>query len=535
MSAQRFDELKRHYRCEETFAALALSDAFPGWLVFEHPESAVDLAPDIVAGPHPGRPYVVVCVTRGSAQNAVQVKAWRDTYECLLYRRAHPQALLVRVVFGERGSPTWARAMERIFDVHVWIRDLPEGAKTEAFLHHLTQTGDVPPAKELWRERLPVFARVCLDAFAQKLRFGKPVGGIDSIGTVSTDLCEPFTPTALRRAVIIGALAGQLERKIPQVAPENRPELCAWRVCDARGRLLAPFSDWVAVSRSCVGSACFDAFVHRAQPLCEVSRQRLRAVTPMLNFFHEWYKRLIAYDNPPQHLRAHLQLTPEICAQFRGHPVLLALRYLLKTQGKDAFGHSRLLAQLNQGRDTHDLLRAGQWFSGKQHPPEHLPWERVFSWVVQAADILNHTPNLVRRIGELIFYDEAMKNPHVEPLYWLLQSIDREVFQLQPRRATFLDPLGRVGTVRCVCYGHTVFHWKSAYDGHRDKTKELAAKGMALRLLHPHDRYVLLLDGDFTERDVGSLAATGAWDVIVPVSSWNTEGATVVRQFLRKK
>jgi len=531
---QRFDESKRHYRWEEAFAALALEAAFPQWPVFEHPEGAVDLVPDVVAGPSPGHPRAVVCVTRGSAQNAVQVKAWRDAYELLLYRRTHPQAILIRVVFGERGSKAWAHAMERLFDVHAWIRDLPGGAETEAFLHGLTREGGAVPGRAILLERLPAGARVCLNALAGQMRQGH-AADVSTGGhlAASADLCEPFAPTALRRAVILGALAGSLEEDGRKVARAAAEELRAWGVCDARGYLLESWARQVVFARAAVGGGCFSELVRQAAPLCRVSRQRLRAAGRMLDFFRDWFFRLSACGDPERRLGLQLRLDPHACAPFGGHPVLLAMRYLLKAHGKDAFGHSRLLAQLGQGRDTHDLLRAGRWFSGQEPIPEHLPWERVFPWVAQAADILKSMPDPARRIGDLIFYDEAMKNPHVEPLAWLLESLKTGDWVWEPRRATLLDPSGRVGTVRCLRYGNTVFHWKSAHEGHRDKTKELAAKGMAMRLLQPRARYVLLIDGDFTERDAGSLAEAGAWDAIVPISSWNTEGRVFVQDLLR--
>ncbi len=529
----RYDELKRHYRWEEAFVAEAARKAFPRCRVNAHPETAVDLVPDVVVEMRPGVPRAVVCVTRGSAQNAVQVKAWRDTYECLLHRRAHPRAVLVRVVFGERGSPAWACAMERLFDVHVWVRDLPGGAEAEAFLHRYTRERPLAPGDALLQSPLPPAVRKCLDALAGRIRAGRVGAGAEPHVAAGTDLCEPFSPTALRRAVVLGGLAG-LAGRGDRVPAETMPEMQAWGVCDARGCLLPPWAEWMESARAAVGLRAFADLVGRALPSCAVSRKRLRAALQMLDFFREWHACLSRKKNPGQNLGRELRMDPAACASFGGHPVLLALRYLLKLHGKDAFGHSRLLERLELGRDTHDLLQAGRWFGGKEPLPESLPWERIWPWVEEAATILASAPNPLRRIGDLIFHDEAMKNPHVEPLVWLLQSAGGENWTWEPRRPTILEPEGTVATVRCLRHGRTAFHWKTTHEGHRDKTKELAAKGMAMRMLQPKERYVLLLDGDFGERDAGALAGAGAWDLIVPVSSWRNEGEAAIRRILRE-
>jgi len=535
MTPPRADTAKRHFRFEECFVALALEAAFPKKPIRLHPaEAAVDLAPDIVVGPA-SAPQIVASVTRLSAQNAVQVKAWRDVYELLLYRRLHPGARVFRVLFGEPGAASWNRALETVFDVHLFVRELPEGVACERFLHALTeQAHDVPMelTREALRARMTPPVRVCLQALAGRLAVKHRALALSGALPDRTCLTEPFFPTALRRSVIFLGM-------FPELAPDARGrvspgELAPWfgrlGLITPGGALAAPWRTWVETAQSAVGRRAFARLSAEAVAPSLRIRTRLLQLQRTLTHFRAWFAAVSACDHPARAVAGRLRVDAGECAACGGHPVLLALRNLLKLEGGDAFGNARILHQLGRGRDTSDLYRVSRWFSGEEPTDPADPWENLWPWFERAAAQVGATTDLERRLFAPLFFDEAMKNRQIEPLGQLLREAVGGAGAWQVRHPTFLDPSGKVGTVRCYRVGDTVFHWKTAHDGHRDKTKELAAKGVAMRLLAPRERFVLLTDGDFSEKDLGALAACGGWDWVIPVSSWQKEGAAAVRR-----
>ncbi len=538
MPSPRTDPAKRHYRLEEMFVQLALRLAFPRQAVHLHPAlAAVDLAPDLVVGSM-SSPRVVVGVTRLSAQNAVQVKAWRDLYELLLYRRQHPRTRVLRVLFGEPGAASWNRALERVFDLHLFVRGLDGGAHTERLLHRLTAGVAGVPAKEAasWLEaRLDATARCCLARLAGHLAVRGPVYVLPEAPCDRTLVTEPFHPTALRRAVVLLGIFPELAR-LPPISGEPIPAgwLESMGFMGGDGRLAEPWRGWVEGARGAVGRRALTALVEEAVAPSRRVRTRMLQSGRTLAYFETWYGRLAAFARPGRHLARALRLPANECAACGGHPALLALRNLLKLDGGDTFGNARLLAGLGLGRDTSDLYRVSRWFSGEEPPDETADWDAVWPWFERAFALLRDTPGVERRLVWPLFYDEAMKNRQVDPLGRLLRIALDGQGSWQARHPTFLDPAGGVATVRCWRLGDTVYHWKSAHDGHRDKTKELAAKGVAMRAVCPGERFVLVIDGDFCDRDLSALAAAGGWDLVLPVSSWQREGAAALRASRRR-
>ncbi|PKN45443.1 MAG: hypothetical protein CVU59_09060 [Deltaproteobacteria bacterium HGW-Deltaproteobacteria-17] len=545
MKPHRDDPAKRHFRFEELFVALALEKAFPEQSVRLHPaEAAVDLAPDIVMG-SPSSPQIVVSVTRLSAQNAVQVKAWRDVYELLLYRRLHPSARVFRVLFGEPGAASWNRALEQVFDVHLFVRALPDGTACERLLHELTGRGrDLPahagrhdgdPAgRDFLIANLDGPSRACLNQLAERLAGRKDAPAFRGLLPGSTSLTEPFFPTALRRTIVLLGMFPELAATDARGRVTLAMAQEAWfrkaGIMASGGVLAQPWRGWVQSAHAAVGRRTLERLVAQAAGPSRRIRTRVLQVRRTLAHFGAWFEALAACDDPPRALAGSMAADTDTCAACGGHPVLLALRNLLKLDGGDAFGNARLLHQLGLGRDTSDLYRVSRWFSGEEPPDPDAPWQNLWPWFERAQAILGSTTDLETRVFAPLFFDEAMKNRQIEPLGQLVRELVGEAGTLQVRHPTFLDPTGAVGTVRCFRVRYTVIHWKTAHDGHRDKTKELAAKGVAMRLAAPRERFVLLTDGDFTERDLGALASSGGWDWVIPVSSWQKEGASVLRR-----
>jgi len=539
MHPRRADPAKRHYRLEEVFVALALERAFTDEPVHLHPAlAAVDLAPDLVVGAMTV-PRLVASVTRLSAQNAVQVKAWRDLYELALYRRQQPRTKVVRVLFGPPGAASWNRALGRVFDLHLFVRGLPGGEATERLLHGLTgETGgepDGPQVRPWLAGRLNAAAMDCLAHLADHLCQVRRRPGMQATPGEETRLTEPFAPTALRRAVILLGIfpelgiAGGLERAAPSPGEPVPPGwLREMGFLCADGALADPWRGWIEGAKAAVGGRTLGVLAAEAVAPSRRVRTRMRQVTRTLACFDAWLERLSALDDPARHLAGALRTDAATCDACGGHPVLLALRNLLKLDGGDAFGNARLLEGLGLGRDTSDLYRVSRWFSGQEPPDLAANWAALWPWFEAAAARRRSTPGLERRLLWPLFYDEAMKNRQVEPLGSLVREALGGRGQWQVRHPTFLDPAGAVGTVRCWRLGDTVFHWKTAHDGHRDKTKELAAKGLAMRAFAPRERFVLVIDGDFAERDLDSLARSGGWDWVIPVSSWRREGKSVL-------
>jgi len=545
MKPTRADPAKRHFRFEELFVALALESAFPGRMVRVHPaEAAVDLAPDIVVG-RPSSPQIVVSVTRLSAQNAVQVKAWRDVYELLLYRRLHPSALVFRVLFGEPGAASWNRALERVFDAHLFVRDLPDGPACERLLHVLTGRGrDIPvhagrhdgdqAGRDFLVGSLDGPSRACLGQLSGRLSCHGKAPAFSGLLSDRTALTEPFFPTALRRTIVLLGMFPELVatdargRVMPGAAAE------AWfrkaGLLASGGVLAQPWRQWAESAYAAVGRRTVARLAAQAVAPSRRIRTRVQQVQRTLTHFEAWFDALAACDDPARAVAGRLGADPDVCAACGGHPVLLALRNLLKLDGGDAFGNARLLHQLHLGRDTSDLYRVSRWFSGEDAPEKDAPWQNLWPWFERARAILGATADPETRLFAPLFFDEAMKNRQIEPLGQLVRELVGDDGSWQVRHPTFLDPTGAVGTVRCFRVRNTVIHWKTAHDGHRDKTKELAAKGVSMRLAAPGERFVLLTDGDFNERDLGALASSGGWDWVIPVSSWQKEGASVLRR-----
>jgi hypothetical protein len=133
------------------------------------------------------------------------------------------------------------------------------------------------------------------------------------------------------------------------------------------------------------------------------------------------------------------------------------------------------------------------------------------------------------------YEDRIASYPYFEPLPSLLryflnkEGVDHVLSERFPTLVSECSESVRgPGTIQVLIVGDTIVHWKSVSDVGRDhKTKELCGRGFTLRhrlsdsgLVVPFKgvaRLVLVLDGEFSEKDVSNLRRAG-WDLVVPSS-----------------
>jgi hypothetical protein len=156
-----------------------------------------------------------------------------------------------------------------------------------------------------------------------------------------------------------------------------------------------------------------------------------------------------------------------------------------------------------------------------------------FAAEVSKADIPKLKTNLLRIIVKENLEDRLIPYRNFEPLLWLLETelaIQRKVYT---SKATYLGWLNeyaktsnRTATTPFIKVGNTLIHWKSSYGPHtNDKTKELCARSRNLKYQYNRltktftrrkgvERLAIVLDGDWTERNLKALADSG-WDLII--------------------
>ena len=205
-----------------------------------------------------------------------------------------------------------------------------------------------------------------------------------------------------------------------------------------------------------------------------------------------------------------------------GMPLLLGIRYLLKISHPDGFGNPKLLRMAGIEPNTANLYKMSRFINGEK---KLLLDEYILPILKLLQDAYGLTQSIsenefIEKVFPILFFDEAVKNRKIEPLLWMLMSELKGKKEIKSAFPTIVNPMGKVGTVRVLLNNNNLYHWKTAHKGHRDKVKELSAKGWALHKLHKNiNEFNLLLDGDFTKDDMDTLSQSG-WTKIIPVSAF---------------
>ena len=479
---------KKVYKVQEALVLTAAVSLYGKSLVHLRPSRhAGPLRPDVVVG-SPMRPSVVYLVTHGGAQNARQMKVWRDLYELASYRTMLPSTRVIRVYFGSGELDGWDRVLRRAFDATVYFHVQPDLARRMEELAELSQ-GDILERldSEPWRTQTDALARQ-LASSTDGRQDTSPIrlpGGGRSL--------YAHEPSMLRRAVAILGLSGHREARdflmsagiiSSSIAGEVWAEPYRWWVQDARA-ILGNHLGWV---RSRASEILREDAHHLAHLPVYLEAMRRCAVRP-----------------------SECRTTP--------HLVLLGIRYTHKALSLHSFSNARMVRAMGRRAGTSDLYSMSRIFLGRLSLPESLASE-LPRMAGQALELVHSSVNEVEfraRLFKAVLRDSAMKRRHLDPLGWLVNRILPDG-ELRGRHPSVLDPNGRIATTRLYLYDGNGIHWRTAHMGRRDKAKELAARGASLRSLVK--RLVILLDGEWGASEIRMLHE-GGWDT-VPVWYWRS-------------
>jgi hypothetical protein len=525
-------DLSKHlYKAMEALVVIVLNELLVSEHVHWDPSSyPVPLVPDIITGKSVHLPDSVFLISHGAAQNASQVKSWRDLHEFYLYKQRFPSIKICRIIYGETNSRGWTKALDSVLDFTINTKDLKNGLEVVEFLSHLTRALYFSLEKEEVLDHLSSLSQTApLDIFLndlknrvsqyllrpqQKYEFPQ---NIIWPGVIKT----PFFPTALRRGIVFSAifpetLRGKIGKQIEQKLIDSnliQPTFSGFR-------WKGPMAHWIEDSIEITGRKNYLSLVKRAIPHLKTVRNRWKNMGYYFKTVSACYELLNKSKNKESDLYDFIIDHSSI--KRGGNSLLLGLRYLLKIGHPDGFGHGKILKSAGLKSDTASLYKMSRLFNGEITTIEK-PLLKVLVDFVNKANFVLQSIDLktaLEKAFPVLFYDEAIKLRRVEPLLWFLEDLLIDQSKLISRFPTIVDPKGKVGTLRVLIHKNSLFHWKTAHKGHRDKTKELAAKATAMRLLHRDIKeFNLILDGDWTANDIKILSNSG-WSHIYPVSSF---------------
>ncbi|MDA3863298.1 MAG: hypothetical protein PF689_05445 [Deltaproteobacteria bacterium] len=525
------DTAKLMHRPLEALVVLALQKYLPSSRIFWQPaRSPVPLDADIITGPSPQKPEMVVLVTHTYAQNAAQTKNWRDLHEFFLYKQKFPATKTIRIKYGPEISRRWPQATAKFFDANLQINDLGQNTGFEKFIHTFVQSSERLESQQKILQRLQkqleqpelarVFKYIC-QQFEDSLNSpGLFLFNNKVFSGSRAKIHKPFFPTALKRAVILSAIYPEIlhpptQKKLDKNNLQGIARETIWGL-----EWKNPYKYWIESSSNLLGKSTLEKFQLRAAPFLAGQRKRVENLDLFYTLFLETSRKLQNSSRPLEFLADRIETLAANAQNTGGNPLLLGLRYFAKQHGSEKFGHSQLLRQAGIKATTGNLYKVSRLFAGTEAIFSPKLLRIIAQKILECGEKQISQLQFKERATYLIFYDEAVKNRKIEPLKWLLLEKYPHLI-LKSRFPTLVDPEGKVGTIRILQNpdNSDIYHWKTAHRGHRDKTKELAAKGTALAALYPPPvRCYLYLDGDFSASDLHNLANSG-WSELIPLSA----------------
>lgn len=210
-------------------------------------------------------------------------------------------------------------------------------------------------------------------------------------------------------------------------------------------------------------------------------------------------------------------------------------RDIAATEGLLQFGASK--EQIRKAGATDSLRRKlVDWVSGLQDV-QLADWQIALIATVLARRLASIKPakfkvtcgELPDYIRRLTYEDRIAPYRFFDPVRAVIElTLERERvdYQYQPRYRTLVSEASSsardVGTTGVIQTGSTLINWQSSHGSHTgDKTKELCGRGFCLRYrlnssgvpeqVATVNKLILVLDGDFSAKDVQHLVTAG-WD-----------------------
>ncbi|MBU1222076.1 hypothetical protein KKF34_13820 [Myxococcota bacterium] len=511
-SPMYLDSSKYIYRLQEAFVYTVLVQIYGSERVLWNPvPSPVELDADFVVTKVDSSPESVFCITHQSSQNAHQAKAWRDMHELFLYRSKLPEIKTVRILFGKETARGWHHILERFFDFNFVTGDYSISIIIDNLINSLIEKHGLDNSNRFWvdvintlSDQTPVlkFAGILKKGMTQEADH-KLLAELSRRGHYN----KLFLPSVLRRAVAFSGITGITEPE--KFNPAGRKPFVEKTVFG--NRIEPQYREWIESSISYTDCKLFKYITSRGYEEMTVYRKRS---TNIKCFIDTAEKSIRLFKNNDWTGLEKLHYDGfKLVDKCGGNPLWLGLRYYLRSTRGDSYGSSWLCKEAGIHTGVANLFSISKIFTGES---DDFPTE-VFSVLVKTVVESVKYPPCGSEIFRIILFEEAIKSRHLEPLFWIIEKFCNFQGQLSTV-ATVIDPGGKTGTIRGYVFKEMFFYWKTAFDGHRDKTKEMAGRGMALALSeNPFIRRVLLLDGSFTGRDIETLARSG-WTDIFSVS-----------------
>ncbi|MBN2724452.1 MAG: hypothetical protein JXR95_10310 [Deltaproteobacteria bacterium] len=514
-----FDKSKHIYKSQEAFVKLVLEDIFNRHLVLWHPHvEKVKFDPDFLVLDEQNNYKYLVMVTHSGPQNANQMKMWRDLHELFIFKRKFPSMKVIRLLFGSAISMYWKSALDSIVDSNIVLDEIEDGKYLSQYLEALVSDdmrfAGFDKFYEELKKNLLDKDNILLKAFEHlsevikyQLSITKP---LSKFKYPPNALVTTFSPSSVRRGVTFAALAGKqvfLKDSSSWVGPFKTEGLFGDYVADE-------YIDVFKNTFDILGKTFFEKLTAQASGILSAHIKRASNIELILNTAEHGITlfsngRFTDLNSLEEEMFKKAEITG-------GNSLWLGLRYIVKTVHGDGYGNSWLLKESGGLGDTGSLYRLADVFSGKKLIENPGILHTLTKKAMECLDFLGRSPKQ-SDIFKKILNEEAVKSRHLEPLLWIIEELSNFRGQ-KVRLPTFIDQTGKVGTITGYKVDNTFYYWKSAYAGHRDKTKELCARGMALYLSErPPKNRVLLLDGEFTGSDLKDLKSSG-WTAIFSLS-----------------
>lgn len=506
------DSSKYIYRLQEALVYTVLIRIYGSERVLWNPvPSPVELDADFVVTKVDSSPESVFCITHQSSQNAHQAKAWRDMHELFLYRSNLPEIKTVRILFGKETARGWHHILDRFFDFNFVTGDYGISIIIDNLINSLIEEHGLDNTNNYWADvinnlpdQTPVqkFAGILKKGMAQEADH-KLLTELSKRGHYN----KLFLPTALRRAVAFSGITGIT--KPEKFNPSSRKPFVEKTVFG--NRIEPKYREWIESSISYTSCELFRYITLRGYEEMAVYRKRSANIRLIINTTE---KSLRLFKNNDWTALEKLHYDGfQLAQKCGGNPLWLGLRYYLRSTQGDSYGSSWLCKAAGIQTGVANLFSISRIFTGESDSFIREVLSVLIKTVLESVK----SPPAASEIFRIILFEEAIKSRHLEPLLWIIENFCNFQGQLITT-ATVIDPGGKTGTIRGYVFKEMFFYWKTAFDGHRDKTKEMAGRGMALALSEkPFNRRILLLDGSFTGRDIETLAHSG-WTDIFSVS-----------------
>jgi hypothetical protein len=521
---------------------------------------------DIIIGITPDRPKFVLMVTHGTSDDIGLKKFWRIVNELFELRLAFPNCQIANVLYESGVPPVSLQAISQLFDSTLIIGETTNlsiltrvaNTVTEDYLLKANRETIIHEVR-LWISRASKAENVAITSLKTWLK--QLLGKKSPDPPVWLDLLAPCKPskvqwipehTGCRRA--LGKLSLLSDSDFELVKQMRKRAINKQSLVFELLEIATRSIGGLRLADGDIASTFNDLGDQKVEALREKARTQM-AVIPRLEMqvsflgdlplYFSWIRDEWAQMTTPRTLSSLLEscfqnpssIGPMVECAPTWHWLLDLIIYIIKEArgSRHGYSFSKLAQDLGAigviGRNQRLLfsyyveLRRNLTPDVRESLANYLA--KLLLKEIEPDEIVTRAADIAKMRAEGIF-ERIMGAQEFEPLYWLVEyecykkGIKYELDKSVPSFISDLHPR-KPGTTKLALLGGNLdtcklaVHCRTAHDGVTDKRKELCGRGRSLRARltkntarsQLENRLCLLLDGDWTQKDIDLLVKAG--------------------------